>query len=68
LSIIGQVATPLTTLLKNEAFSWTQEETKYFEKLKEVMCATHVLATPDFTKTFIVGCDALSHVIGAFLM
>jgi hypothetical protein len=50
----GQIATPLTTLLKKESFSWTQEATKYFEKLKEDMCTTHFLATPDFTKTFIV--------------
>jgi hypothetical protein len=64
----GQIETPLTTLLKKEAFSWTQEATKYFEKLKEAMCTTLVLAMPDFTKTFIVECDALGHGIGAILM
>jgi hypothetical protein len=64
----GQIATPLITLLKKEAFSWTQETTKYFEKLKEAMCTTLVLATPNFTKTFIMECDASSHGIGAFLM
>jgi hypothetical protein len=55
LSIIGQVATPLTTLLKNEAFSWTQEETKYFEKPKEVMYATHIIAMHEFTKKIYYG-------------
>jgi hypothetical protein len=63
-----QIPTPLTTLLKKEAFCWTQEATKSFEKLKEAMCTTHVLATVDFTKTFIVECDASSHGIGVFLM
>ena len=29
-----------------------------FEQLQEVMCKAHVLTTPDFTKTFIVECDA----------
>jgi hypothetical protein len=64
----GQLAVPLTTLLKNEVFSWTEEATKVFEKLNDAMCITFVLATPDFTKTFIVECDVSSHGIGAVLM
>jgi hypothetical protein len=54
----GQIETPITTLLKNEAFSWTQKATKDFEKIKEAMCMNHVLATPNFTKIFIVECDS----------
>jgi hypothetical protein len=64
----GQIVAPLTTLLKKEAFSWTEEATKAFEKIKEVMCTTPVLATMKFTKTFTVECDALDHGIGAILM
>jgi hypothetical protein len=64
----GQIATPITTLLKKELFSWTEETTKYFEYIKEVMCKTHVLDTPDFTKTFIVESDATRHGIGVVLM
>lgn len=50
----GKMTTPLTLLLMKEAFSWTQEETKALEKLKEAMCRIHVFATVDITKTFIV--------------
>jgi len=44
--------------LKKDEFSWTPEVTKAFEHLKEAMCQAPVLATSDFTKTFIVECDA----------
>jgi hypothetical protein len=46
----GQITIHLILLLKKEALSWTQEETKYFEKIKEAMCRTHVLVLPNFIK------------------
>ena len=64
----GRIAAPLTTLLKKYAFSWTLEETKAIEHLKEALCLAPVLATPDFTKTFIVECDASGNGIGVVLM
>ena len=64
----GRMATPLTTLLKKDAFSWTPEATKAFEHLKEEMCLAPVLATPDFTKTFIVECYSSRNGIGVVLM
>jgi hypothetical protein len=63
-----RIAAPLTTLTKKDAFSWTPEATKSFEQLKEVMCKAPVLTTPDFTKTFIVECDASRNGIGVVLM
>jgi hypothetical protein len=54
--------------LKNDAFSWTREATKDFEKLKEYVCTIFVFSTLDFTITFIVECDASCHGIGVVLM
>ena len=56
-----------TTLLKKDAFSWTLEETKAFEHLKEAMCQALILATPDFTITFIVEYDASGNGISDVL-
>ena len=64
----GRIAAPVTTLLKKDAFSWTSKATKAFKHLKEEMCQELVLATPDFTKTFIVECDASRDGIGVVLM
>ena len=63
-----RIATPLTTLTKKDAFSRTLEATKAFEQLREVMCKAPILTTPNFTKTFIVECDASGNGIGAVLM
>ena len=54
----GRIEAPLTTLLKKDVFSWTPEASKAFEHLKEAMCLASVLATLDFTISFIVECDA----------
>jgi hypothetical protein len=64
----GRITTPLMTLTKKDAFSWTREATKSFEQLKEVICKALVLTTPNFTKTFIVECDASGNGIGVVLM
>jgi len=64
----GRITTPLTSSLTKYAFYWTPKVTKAFEHLKEAMCKVLVLATPDFTKTFIMGCDALGNGIGVILM
>jgi hypothetical protein len=64
----GQIQALLTTLLKKESFSWIQEATKAFEKLKEAMCTTIVLAIVDFTKKNIMDYDASGHSIHVVLM
>jgi hypothetical protein len=64
----GKIATPLTSLLKNNSFTWTSAATQAFQTLKMAMCTTLVLDLPDFTKTFVLECDASGKGISAVLM
>jgi len=64
----GRISSPVETLFKKDAFSCSPEATKAFKHLKAGMCQALVLATLDFTKTFIVECDALGNGTSAVLM
>lgn len=64
----GILSKPLTNLLKNGAFTWSEEADKAFNELKQVICSTPVLRMPDFSKTFVVETDACQTGIGAVLM
>ena len=54
--------------MKEGAFQWNEEAQLTFDKLKDSMSTSLVLALPDFTRPFILECDALGEGIGAVLM
>jgi len=64
----GKIAAPLTTLLKKNSFTWTPDAAQAFQTLKMAMCTTPVFTLPNFTKTFVLECDASGKGIGVFLM
>ena len=64
----GSIAAPLTALLKKEGFTWTEDATAAFQALKLAVTSAPVLALPDFSKQFIVECDASTHGFGAVLI
>jgi hypothetical protein len=64
----GNIVDPFTSLLKNNAFTWTSGTDHAFQSLKYAMCSTPVLALPDFKNTFVLECDAFGKGIGAVLM
>jgi hypothetical protein len=63
-----KIATPLTALLKKNSFTWTPTAAQDFHTLKKAMCTTPILDLPDFTKTFVLECDASGKGIGVVLM
>ncbi|XP_026383521.1 uncharacterized protein LOC113279020 [Papaver somniferum] len=64
----GKICTPLTQLLKNDAFLWTEEATSAFRALQHTLTTTPVLILPDFTKEFYLECDASGTGLGDVLM
>jgi hypothetical protein len=64
----GKIVAPLTALLKKNSFTWTPTATQSIHTLNMAMCTTPVPALPDFTKTFVLVCDASGKGIGVVLM
>ena len=64
-----ETAAPLTELTKKQVpFKWTEECEKSFNILKTQLANPPVMKSPDFTKEFIVSCDASISSAGAALI
>jgi len=64
----GSIALPLTQLLKKDAFKWDGDADKAFQQLQLAMTRASILSSLDFSKTFVIECDASRMGIGEVLM
>lgn len=64
----ASLTAPLTDLTsKNRKFCWNEEVQASFENIKKLLTSAPVLVTPDFTRPFIVQCDASMTGVGGVL-
>jgi len=63
----GVIATPLTALLKRDAFRWSDAAAAAFDMLKSALTSGPVLQLPDFTAPFVIDCDGSGSGFGAVL-
>ena len=64
----SSIAAPLTSLLRKNSFEWTPTAKEAFTALKKVVTNPLVVILPDFTKPFIIQCDASGCGVGVVLM
>ncbi|KAL4285207.1 hypothetical protein GQ457_16G013510 [Hibiscus cannabinus] len=64
----GNIAKPLTDLLRKDGWKWLESEEIAFQKLKEAICSAPNLALPDFREEFTIEADASDFGVGAVLI
>ena len=62
----SQLTSPLTDLKKKYSFQWNEGAEKTFQRMDVTINCT-VLALPDFSKPFVLECDASGESIGVVL-
>ncbi|KAK9701510.1 Integrase core domain [Popillia japonica] len=64
-------SSPITDLLhgrkKGQPIKWTAEADKALQAIKHSLTTAPVLASPDYTKPFVINCDASDTGVGAVL-
>lgn len=64
------IAAPLTDMTSPKKFTkdWTPEAISAFEKLKQMLSSEPVLSSPDYSRPFIIQCDASISGVGGALI
>jgi hypothetical protein len=55
-------------LKKDNEVKWTAEAKAYFERIKKHIGEAPVLASPDYTKEFLIFSFTSEHIVGAILL
>jgi hypothetical protein len=64
----SKIAKPLNDLLKkSNAWIWEQAQMDSFHSLQTILTQEPVLQYTDFTKPFVLTCDASGYAVGAIL-
>ena len=65
----AKVAEPLIELTRKQVrFTWNDERQEAFDKLKQLLISSHVMAPPDIQKPYKLYTDACDYAIGGILV